>query len=274
MKTTLEETLAEIYASALEKHSIPHRAYPEYRALGMRAVLDHLAPMEVPSVMECRDIYAQPGDLLQNLEAIRVPISTPWPQVKAEEKPADPYADLKAAAEAGKWMQCKKPGATHWNEPFPCERMMWHLAYDPACYRILTTITHDSKTYFEHRPGDEMPVGGDVLVVILMADGAINRHNAERFTWEKCDTMKCDEIIGYYPTALAEALGNEEKPQTPIDLISPQPEQDKPDLLAEKDAEIARLKDCLFQAQEAAKEQNLRAITAENKLKQIAFFVS
>lgn len=132
---------------------------------------------------------------------------------------ADPYADLKAAAAAGKWIQsrCYCAQGKHWTEPTNKNPFTWNMP--PEDYRVLELTTHDGKTYFKHTPGDEMPVAGDVEVCVVIQAGYSNGQGrpARHYRWNACDS---GDIIGYYPTSLAEALGNVEKPQ---------PEQDKPD---------------------------------------------
>ncbi len=125
----------------------------------------------------------------------------------------DLYAELKAAAEAGKWMQHQGPDG-RWCLP------RQHMIFDdgPNHYRILTTIEHNGKTFFSHTPGDEMPCGEDAEVFILIEGPCPGWSGysmpAQSGIWGK-GVYSGSDILGWYPVALAEALGNVEKPAIP-----------------------------------------------------------
>jgi len=112
----------------------------------------------------------------------------------------DAIASPAITASASDWRQCKRPGLG-WGLPFKSEPVL-----SKGEYRVLTTFERNGKTYFSHKPGDEMPIGHGVQIAALFEESPhVRRDISEAFDW------KYNQIIGWYPVALAEQLGNVEK---------------------------------------------------------------
>jgi hypothetical protein len=164
----------------------------------------------------------------------RLPLSVPWPEVKA-----DPYAELKAAHAAGKAIEVQMPSG-EWFDYNP-DKPQWNL--QPECYRIKpepppfqlpppppgmrwhrrTTrplvFTYEGQEWTYHRPGDPMPCDGERIVCILMGIGAQAAHHAKSLCWTLLGQGSDSDIIGwrYAETTKQVELGPEDVP--PLSVI-------------------------------------------------------
>lgn len=192
------------HAKAVAEKDAQHEAQlAAVRALPERWVKDSESAQHIITVRGCA----------AELEAA---LATTQPAPAVEPVPeVDPYAELKAAAERGEWIQ-RGISKDEWE--LPVQRPKWNWQLPAQCYRIVPTFQAHGKTWFRHTPGDEMPVGPDVEVCVLLRQdltitlpGTNTAVPAGTLIWG-AHKIAGWEIIGYYPTSLAEALGNVEKP--------------------------------------------------------------